>query len=225
VNPTLAFLLSRACEGTLAPEHLQDLRKSGLTDDTIARQKIRSIPPTMINQLLGFETPKVRSAYLIPFVDPRGGWFDHTRMKIFPPIAAETGTIKYLQPRGSGVRIYFPLVGLAAVLHSAEPVYLVEGEKKALAVAQLGLPAIGLCGIEGWHLGRSRDLHPDLDDVGLSGRIVNLVPDADVRTNEAVHRSVHRLVGALGAHGVAEAKLVLIPAGYKGIDDYLTATA
>jgi hypothetical protein len=42
---------------------------------------------------------------------------------------------------------------LELVYFSDEPLYLVESEKKALAVAQLGLPAVAFCGIEGWHVG------------------------------------------------------------------------
>jgi Domain of unknown function (DUF3854) len=227
MNPHLDFLLSAIYDATRLdhPAHVADLRRSSLSDETIHLQKVTDVPPGLIDPLLGFAMPKVRSAYLLPFADPRGGWMDHVRMKIFPVLTTEDGTIKYLQPRRSGVRIYFPLATLDAVLHSTAPLYLVEGEKKALSVAQLGLPAIGICGIEGWHLAGSRDLHPDFDDVGLGGRVVNLVPDADVRTNEAVSRAVHRLVQALSTHGVKETQLVLVPAGYKGIDDYLAATA
>ena len=223
MNPHLDFLLSAVYDrADLHPEHLADLRKSGIGDGTIAIQKIRTIPPHMIDQLLGFPKPKVVSAYLIPFPDPRGGWFDHVRMKIFPTTRTEDGTTKYLQPKHSGVRIYFPLMTLDAVLHSSDPLYLIEGEKKSLSVAQLGLPAVGICGVEGWHLGGARDLHPDLDDVGLRGRVVNVVPDADVRTNPAVHRAVHSLGRALAARG-AIAQLVLVPPEYAGIDDYLVA--
>ena len=225
MNPHLNLLLSCIYDSDRVdhPGHLADLRKSGLTDATIRAQKITDVPPGMIDQLLGFPTPKVVSAYLIPFADPRGSWMDHVRMKVFPPIATEKGTIKYLQPRHSGVRIYFPLATLTAVLHSSEPLYLVEGEKKALSVAQLGLPTVGICGVEGWHLAGARDLHPDLDDVGLVDRLVNVVPDADVQTNPAVHRAVLLLGQALRARG-ATARLVLVPREYKGIDDYLAAT-
>jgi uncharacterized protein DUF3854 len=225
MNLHLELLLSAVYDGAVAPAHQADLHQSSLTDDTIARQKIRSIPPAMIARLLGFESPQARSAYLIPFPDPRGGWLDHVRMKVFPPIETETGTIKYLQPRRSGVRIYLPLATLDAVLRTADPLYVVEGEKKALAVAQLDHPAIGICGIEGWHVADNAALHPDLDDVGLRGRVVNLVPDADVQTNPAVARAVQRLVTALHARGVAEVRRVIIPPGFKGIDDYLAATA
>ncbi len=71
-------------------------------------------------------------------------------MKVFPTLQTEAGTIKYLQPRRSGLRVYFPAATLDAVLRSAAPVYVIEGEKKALAVAETGLPSIGICGIEGW---------------------------------------------------------------------------
>lgn len=198
---TLAFLLSGAMPGSLAPEHRADLERSGLTDATIRAQKIRSVPPAMIDRLLGFEMPKVMSAYLLPFADPAGGFMAHIRMKVFPSITTNTGTIKYLQPRGSGVRIYFPLATLDAVLNSAAPLYVVEGEKKALSVSQLGHPAIGISGIECWNLAGSRDLHPDLADVSLRAREINVLPDGDWRTNPAVNRAVQYLAAALEHRG------------------------
>src|SRR5262249_2533044 len=158
MNDHLDFVLSRVYDGfeRMHPEHLADLRRSGLTDETIVAQKARTIPPHMIDQPLGSTAPKVRHAYLIPFPDPRGGWMDHVRMKVFPSIVTDNGTIKYLQPKRSGVRIFFPLSTLDAALHSTEDLYIVEGEKKALAVTQLGLPAVGICGVEGLHLAAVR---------------------------------------------------------------------
>jgi hypothetical protein len=164
------------------------------------------------------------NAYVIPFSDPRGGWMDHVRVKVFPTLTTEKGTIKYLQPRRSGVRIFFPLATLDAVLHSDAPLYIVEGEKKALAVAQTGLPTVGVCGIEGWHVAGSQRLHPDLDDVGLTRRVVNVVPDADWITKADVGRAVRRLGKALEERG-AESRLVVVPDGFKGIDDWLAAPA
>jgi hypothetical protein len=224
VNRHLDFLLSCLYDEPLHPEHLADLRKSSLTDETIALQKIRTVPPHMIDQLLGFPAPHVQHCYLIPFHDPRGGCFDLVRMKVFPTLTNENGTTKYLQPRRSGIRIYFPRATMDAVLRTADPLYFVEGEKKSLAVAQLGLPAVGICGVEGWHVAGARDLHPDLDDVGLRGREVRVILDGDVRTNPAVTRAAQRLAAALAARG-ARGQLVLVPRSYKGIDDYLTATA
>jgi hypothetical protein len=216
------MLLSNVYEGALAPEHRADLERSGLTATTITVQKICSVPPAMIDGLLGFPTPKVTSAYLLPFPDPRGGWLNHARVKVFPSHRDAFGhTVKYLQPRRSGMRIFFPLATLGAVLQAAEPLCIVEGEKKALAVAQTRVPAVGICGIDGWHLGGSATLHPDLDDVGLAGRVVNLIPDADYRTNPAVARAVRGLAAACQARGALTVRVVLVPADCKGIDDYL----
>jgi DNA primase len=224
VNATLRLLLSELYDGALAPAHRADLDKSGLTAETIQRQKIRSVSPDLIDRLLGFPTPKVISAYLLPFPDPRGGWMDHIRLKVFPTYTDAKGqTVKYLQPKQSGVRCYFPLATLGAVLHAADPLYLVEGEKKALAVAQDGVPTVGLCGIEGWHLKGATALHPDLDDVGFDGRIVNLIPDADYRTNPAVARAVRGLAAACAARGTARVRIGHVPAPFKGVDDYLAS--
>ena len=199
MNRHLDFLLATIYDsGRLDhPPHLADLHKSSLSDETIRWQKITDVPVHMIDALLGFAMPEVRSAYLIPFADPRGGWMDHVRMKVFPPITRKDGTIKYLQPKRSGMRIFFPLVTLDAVVNSTDPLYLVEGEKKALSVAQLGLPAIGICGVEGWHLAGSRDLHPDLDRVALQDREVHVLPDGDWRTNPGVNRAAQALAAAL----------------------------
>ncbi len=226
MNPHLDFLLSVLYDDFLAPDHRADLYRSSLTDATIAQQKIRSVPPHTIDSLLGFPAPKVMSAYLIPFFDPRTGqWMDHVCLKVFPSHKDTKGhTVKYLGRRASGTRIFFPLATIDAVLHSTEPLYIVEGQKKSLSVGQLELPTVGMCGVEGWHVAGSRDLHPDLDDVGLRGREVNVIPDADVRTNPAVNHAVRRLGAALVARG-AVCKVVLVPEGYKGIDDYLAATA
>jgi len=211
VSPFLSFLLSDAFPGAFHPNHLVDLRKSGLTDETLRRQRIRSIPPAMIGRLLGFDLPSIRSAVLIPFPDPAGGFMDHIRVKIFPPANDREGhSIKYLQPKHSGVRLFFPLATLGRVLGGSSPVWLVEGEKKALAVAQLGLPAVGFSGIEGWHAGGSRQLLADFEVLHLQNRVVELAIDGDVDTNPNIQRAARRLADALRARR-ARPRLVVLP--------------
>ncbi len=197
-------------DNSLAPDHLADLRRSGLTDETIRLHRIRSVPPSMIGPLLRFDIPAIRSAMLIPFPAPAGGFMDHVRLKIFPPLTSKDGqTVKYLQPRGSGVRLFFPLPTLPE-LGSHKPLWLVEGEKKALTVTQLGLPAVGFCGIEGWHLAGPQELIDDFDHARLMNRLVELVPDGDWRTNHNVARGTRRLAAALEARG-ASVRLVILP--------------
>jgi hypothetical protein len=202
VNQWLPHLLSRAYDGSLAPEHLADLRKSGLTDETISAQLIRSVPPSMIPRLLGASWESVRSALLFPFRSADGGFMPHTRVKVFPALADDEGhTIKYLQPRNTGPRLYFVARGLHDVLQGDTPLWIVEGEKKALAVAQLGLPAVGFCGVEGWHVGGDQRLLPDFDAIRLDGRTIELLPDGDYQTNTNVERAIRHFAAALRARG------------------------
>jgi hypothetical protein len=211
MNPHLAQLLSRAYDGALAPEHLADLRKSGLTDETIAAQFIRSVPPAMLPRLLGFDLPAVRSAMLLPFRSPAGGFMDHVRLKIFPGLTDAGGhAIKYLQPKGSAPRLYFVVSCLREAIEGNTPLWLVEGEKKALNVAQRGLPTVGFCGVEGWHAKGERRLIEDFNAIRLCGRIVEVLPDGDYKTNPNVARAIQRFGAALTTRG-AQPRVVLLP--------------
>jgi hypothetical protein len=214
MNALLDFLLGAVYEEmALHPEHLADLRKSGLADETIQLQKIRSVPPHMMDLLVGFRVPaSVTSAYAIPYPDPTGGFMPHIRMKLFPPMTEEDGpTVKYLQPARSGVRLFFPLATIPAVVGSEAPLWLVEGEKKALAVAQRGLPTVGIAGINCWSAAAgSRRLHPDFDRVPLMGRVVELVPDSDWQTHRRVGAAVSALATALAGAG-ARPRVVVLP--------------
>lgn len=211
MNRHLELLLSKAYPGALAPAHLEDLRASGLTDETIHAQSIRSVPPAMIAPLLGFDLDGVQSALLFPFPAPTGGFMDHVRLKIFPALKDKDGhRTRYLQPRGVPPHVYFVAGCLRAVLHQDEPLWIVEGEKKALCVAQLGYPAIGICGVDGWHTKGSRELLPDFNDIGLHDRVVEVLPDGDYDTNPAVARAIRRLADALRARG-ARPRLVRLP--------------
>ncbi len=211
MNAHLEHLISRLYDGALAPEHLEDLRKSGLTDETLTAQFIRSVPPSMIAYVLGFDLPAVRSALLFPFRSPAGGFMDHVRVKIFPTLTSADGhSIKYLQPKKSPPRLYFIAACLSEVLESEAPLWVVEGEKKALHVAQRGLPTVGFCGVEGWHAKVERRLLPDFDAIRLRGRIVEVLPDGDYKTNPNVARAIQRFGAALTARG-ARPRVVLLP--------------
>jgi hypothetical protein len=202
VSSWLAHLLSRAYDGALAAEHLADLRKSTLTDQTIAAQFIRSVPPAMIGRLLGFDPLGVTSALLFPFRSPAGGFMDYVRVKVFPSLTDTAGhAIKYLQPRRSGVRLYFVASCLERVLRSDEPLWITEGEKKACCVAQLGYPVVGIIGVQGWHAKGSCLLLPDFDAIPLRGRVIELLPDSDYQTNPDVERAIRTLGATLAAHG------------------------
>ena len=132
-------------------------------------------------------------------------------MRLFPPFTDRNGrTVKYLGPKGAPPRLYFPILTLPTVLGGQEPVWFVEGVKKSLAVAQLGLPAVGFEGVEAWHVKGTTALLPDFDAIPLAGRLVELVPDGDVQTNPAVARGITKLAEALQARR-ARLRLRLLP--------------
>jgi hypothetical protein len=245
VNRTLEFLLSPVFDGALAPAHREDLDKSGLTAETIAAQRFRSVPVDMVDLLAGFHVKNAKSAYLLPFADPRGGWMlDHPKLKVFALDADQTddvrgdqvveerrakwryngGARKYLARRRSAPRLFFPLATMSRALESDEPLFLVEGEKKSAAVAQLGLPAVGLESAWGWHMKGTTTLLPDFDLILMTGRVVELVPDSDIATNPMVAASMRRLADSLRTAG-ARPRLVRLPSEVKGVDDYIVTRA
>jgi len=150
MNPSLRFILGPVYEGNLAPVHLADLRKSGLSDETIRMHGIRSVPPDAIGSLLGWDTPKITSAYLIPYPSLGDGWLDHVCLRLFPPFETKDGsTVKYAQRRGTPPRLYIPRLHRDAIMDAGTPLWITEGQKKALALAQSGFAAIGISGVEG----------------------------------------------------------------------------
>jgi hypothetical protein len=226
----LAYLIGRVHDGALAPEHRVDLfEKSALGHDIVAEQFIRSVPLAVIPRLV-FDRPGIRSALLFPFRSPAGGFMPHIRMKVFPtlvkverdgrtrwiaeadrlPSDVKHDTLKYLQPKDTPPRLYFVSRCLPEVCEGTEALWLCEGEKKTIHVAQMGLPAVGFCGVELWHTKGSRDLLPDFDHIRLRDRVVEVMVDGDYQTNDHVKRAVRRLGVALAERG-ARPRVVLLP--------------
>jgi hypothetical protein len=211
MNPALAFLLCDAFEGNLAPAHLADLRKSGLTDETIWLHGLRSVPPDQIRPLLGWDSPRIVSAYLVPYPSlGERGWLDHVVLRLFPVLETEGGSIKYAQPKRTPPRLYIPRLNRDAIMDGTTPLWVLEGQKKALAVAQLGLPAVGIQGVEGWHVGGSRELLPEFAALPLKNRVIEVVPDGDYETNADVNMAVRRFADALRLRG-AHPRRVVVP--------------
>src|SRR5262245_27760131 len=107
----------------LLPEHLTDLRASGLTDSTIELMRCEFVEPSDWLKSKG-----VQSAYRIPYLELKD-CPPFYRDKIFPPLDGR----KYDQPKGSGCRLYIlePVVDL--LQDFTKPIYIAEGEKKAAA--------------------------------------------------------------------------------------------
>jgi uncharacterized protein DUF3854 len=183
-----------------------------LTDETIRMHGLRSVPPDQIRLLLKWDSPKITSAYLLPYPSlGEDGWLDHIVLRLFPPMETEKGTIKYAQRRRTPPRLYVPRLNRDEIMNAATTLWACEGQKKALALAQLGLAAVGIQGVEGWHVRGTRELLPEFSALPLRSRLVQVVADGDYETNEHVNRAVRRFADALRARG-AQPRRVVVPA-------------
>jgi hypothetical protein len=233
--------------GPLLPQHLADLRKSGLSDETIARGGFFSVSdPTTVARILRWKGPKSidNAAALGPclvftFRSVDGHPLspsEYARLKPDRPrIDRERGKpIKYESPIGMRNRAYL-FAGVHEVLKDPSiRIAITEGEKKAAKAMQEGIPCIGLVGVWGFQRKRNRNakgrpygdrqLIGDLAQIPWNGRRVIIVYDSDAAENEQVLRAEFALGDTLGRHG-AEVFSVRLAAGKNGekmgLDDFL----
>jgi len=139
---------------------------------------------------------------------------------------------KYMQPKGSPLRAYFPEASLAKLRDGESPIYITEGEKKALALSQLGLASVGIggfwCGCKKVSTG-GHELIDDLAAIPWKGRIAYVVFDYDrnPQTRRKSTSAARRLAAELHKVGVKEVYYAELPPGpdgdKQGVDDYLVA--
>jgi len=201
----------------LHPDHLADLRRSGLNDETIASLRIHSARPQDIPKLVGWDPPNVTSALVFPY----GCGF--CRVKVFPPYKDKDGhTVKYLQRPASGVHLYIPPLASSVLGDPSKPLIWTEGEKKAAKVCQEGIPCIGLGGLWNW----LEDGKPiaKLDTIAHVEREEVIYADSDIWVRPDLLQPVYAFARELEGRG-AKVTVAVIPPGAegrkRGLDDFL----
>ncbi|MCB9758167.1 MAG: DUF3854 domain-containing protein [Candidatus Omnitrophica bacterium] len=204
----------------LHPEHLLDLKKSGLSDETIAMMKVYSVRPADIPKALGWNPSGVDSVLAFPYLKTEG----FVRYKTFPPLTNQEGhTVKYLQKKGSGVHLYI-LPSLNDVLQNPSmPLAVGEGEKKTAALIQAGIPAVGVGGIWNWIDGTSHEVIQEFDEIAWVERDVRLYFDSDIWHRPDLLKPVYALGKELENRGARLQVVVIEQSGQDkvGIDDFL----
>jgi hypothetical protein len=205
----------------LAPDHLADLRKSGLSDETIKASGIACVTPRDIRKRLGYDPPSLKSMYEIPY----GDGFSRFRC-FYEEGKTDPKYQKYFQKKDSGNRLYIPPLAASIFGDATIPLYITEGEKKALKACQEGLHCVGLGGLWNWKI-KGGGLIPDFDKIALEGRKVYLIPDNDFKKpnkhgyKKNLAQAVNQLAYALIERG-ATVFIVELPEGQaKGLDDFL----
>ncbi len=206
----------------LREDHLADLQRSGLSEDTISRTGFFSAPEDQVRDLLGYGCG---AGMVIPYYDVlNGGAIVLHRVRLDTP--GPDGK-RYRTPKGAGNRLYIPpILGRAQLTDPTVPIYLCEGEKKACKAVQEGLCCIAVAGVWSWRTridGKSQPI-PDLDQIPWDGRNVTLVFDSDLAVKKPVQFAEFRLAQELRARGahISALRLPSGPGGEKvGLDDFL----
>jgi putative DNA primase/helicase len=220
--PDIAATLAKR----LQPQHLADLRKSGLSDATIVDCFFLSLDAAdLIKKALhwSYYDGKLGSCLAIPFFDANGEPARYCRLKPDQPLIDDDGKPrKYESPKGSKNRSYIPAAARSALSDPTAALFVTEGEKKSAKATQEGFPCIGLIGVYGWQQKRTegedgrktgeRKLIADLATIVWKGRRVYITFDSDAITNNNVRQAECHLAEALAARG-AVVKIVRLPPG------------
>ncbi|MDD4910493.1 MAG: DUF3854 domain-containing protein [Candidatus Omnitrophica bacterium] len=194
----------------LLPQHLADLRRSKLLDEMILAVRIYSASAeeskTLLNRQQG-----VGGGYVIPYIGKDGFLEKDLNFKLDIPLPEDVAgkkSRKYIRPIGVKSRLYIPPKVWPIIDDVNVPIFLTEGEKKALKACQEGFFAIAISGVWNWSSGH--EPVEDFDNIALKGRVVQIVFDSDKFTNKNVFLAERCLAEMLIGKG-AIVKIINLP--------------
>lgn len=209
-----------------------DLQKSGLTPENFEIEPAKN--EVELIERLGFSSIKDNSGNEIKLSEHSGYWIPYPnapgyyRLKLQTPIETEDGSAKYLSPKkemGFGNRAFVPsdVEKLLDNHNPDRPIFITEGEKKAVKATLEGFPCIGLSGV--WNFTDSGiGFLVELEGCVWKNRTVYIVFDSDITEKHGVRHAEVRLAIELLNRG-AKVLSVRLPgesSGEKnGFDDYL----
>ena len=127
-----------------APAGRSQARRPGISTEVLTAAGIRHADAAEAKHLVGYDAAGIAIPYCeldgSPMLTPDGDPFARLRLDI------TTTSAKYLSPRGSGARAYFPH-GLRQLLVPGCTLGITEGEFKALALVEAGFAAVAIGGI------------------------------------------------------------------------------
>ena len=236
-------LLAELADGALTPKDLEKLAREGILPELAAAAGLFRVSHLQASNLLGFRIGhRNMQGIVFPYTSPfepsnklriRRDHPDVQRL----PSGGQRVASKYAQAKGSVNCFYYaPRCTREQTQDANLRVIITEGEKKVLALhGVFGEQALvlGIAGVWSWK-GRAESdvgedgaeirrtaVMSDIERVIWSGRTVQIVFDADVRTNKGVKGARSGLAKELTSRG-AVVQFVDVPAGIesvKGVDD------
>lgn len=224
----------------VAPGHMEGLIASGLVPETISLANLYTEHHhARLAELMQRRTwsraqggALVFPFYLPDAVEPHAYRVRPTIPRVVKQRNGREKPVKYDQASAHGLLVFFtPRARASGAYRAGDTLYWTEGEKKSLALDQLGYTCVGLTGVWNWIDAAHKDatheqrLHPHLVKyVQIAGRVHVICFDADARRNDNVMLAAQRLAGVLRAAGAADVRFVVPPDdATKGIDDYFVA--
>lgn len=222
----------------LAQRHYEMLKASAIADDVIKERGYKTITQAEELRPLGFAPSQERvPGLLIPLHATDG----KTPLYVYRPDnprvfedkkqreadgSYKQKVIKYEMPKGEKMRLDVPPRCRAGLADPKVPLWITEGQKKADALASIGLCAIALLGV--WNFIGTNDrggkvFLSDFLDIALNdGRAVRIVFDSDVMTKPEVKQALEVLTQRMQRKG-AMVQAVYLPGGKNkvGVDDWL----
>lgn len=194
----------------ILPEHLADLRGSGLDGETIEANAVRSeADPKVLVRMMRWGRWSLGAALVFPYFRMGESAPVFHRCKPDRPRLGSNGKkiVKYEQPRGVAAMPYFPARTRKEnrFADGGRVVVITEGEKKAMLLDALGYAVIGLPGVDNFHDPKTLkddarlEWHTALAHVSphFNGRNVVIAFDSDARTNRNVRRAIEKIAGLI----------------------------
>lgn len=199
--------------------HIEDLSRSGISEEVAFQMGLRSGTEAEINLLLG-RNDITSPGLIFNFFDIEGRQVEHGGRSFVRIKPDDDSKGKYLTAQGEAQEPFIPL-GTKERLATHPYLILTEGEKKAIAASIHGFACIGLAGMWGW--GKNKKLSPQLESLFVPGMKVVIVWDSDALLNSDFLRGTSALLKELGRKG-CQVKSIVLPKGStekSGLDDFL----
>lgn len=221
---------------SIAPKHLEEWRKSAVSDEII-RANVRTLYDQLdVDRLLNRRTKKMwnRPQDLVPCwcvtgVDPLTDMPTNQGIQIKPntPRINQKGKpIKYEGARDAETAPLFLDPGKegywTGILEDVnQKIFICEGAKKAGALlsnnyAGISIPGVTTCRKRG-------RLHQNLEIFAKVGRVFYLTFDNDLLTKKPVQDALKGMGAVLKSFGSVVMVVQLPPGEFKGVDDYIAA--
>ncbi|MBF0501474.1 MAG: DUF3854 domain-containing protein [Candidatus Riflebacteria bacterium] len=211
---------------------VEDMVRSGILPGTLERNNVRLWNNGRDELMKSLGRTRIDGLEILPSCElaefrncDEHGTYKYSRFRLYP----EVNGLKYLHPHGVPAMPWIPKTVWDVKSKNNAPIWITEGEKKALKLVQHGEHAISLPGVWNFKAGgkdrhsgwQDKELWGCLREFQLAGRTIYLAFDSDLWTNPSVRYALYEL--SIKLYALGSLVRIAIWHGGKGIDDHLVA--